>query len=201
MAGTVATKCVDLVDGRAVLLTCNHVAAALNWGRSGDFIVQPSTEDGGRTPHDVCGRLLRYVPVHFFGAANRVDGALVAVPLTTATDHIEWLGPAAGTRRAHSLVPLETIYKVGRTSGLTSGRVVAVDVAGWLAYPWPLDSGASAFFEDMIVTTAMAGFGDSGALGLDSQRRAVGLLFGGSWTHTFFNDVTAVEQQLGVRLA
>ena len=43
-------------------------------------------------------------------------------------------------------------------------------------------------------------FGDSGALLFDSDAAAVGLLFGGSSTHTFFNDIVDVQDALGIRV-
>jgi hypothetical protein len=80
--------------------------------------------------------------------------------------------------------------------------VLATQVSLWINYPAIL-GGADvgyALFSDQIVTTAMAGFGDSGSLVLDAARRAVGMLFGGTATRTLINDIVRVQQHLGVEL-
>jgi hypothetical protein len=199
--GTVGGVAIHTISRATVMLSCNHVLARLNRGRRGDPIVQPAFGDGGAAPRDICASLLGFVPVRFeYATGNRVDAAIAQIAPALSAAVIEGVGPLAGVREGNSLLPGERVYKVGRTTGLTSGTVVAVHVSGWLSYPPVLGRGGYAFFQEQVVTTAMAGFGDSGALVIDDRRRVVGLLFGGSSSHTLFNDIVNVQEQLGIRV-
>jgi len=195
--GTVACTVMDRF-GNFGVLSCNHVLAALNRGFFGDPVVQPAIDDFGRAPSDVCGFLAWWQPISFGPAGtNLVDAAIARVQPVEVTPFIELVGKVAGIRSGNALSPGTPVHKVGRTTGLTRGTVVAVHVKGWITYPPVLGGPAPAFFEDQIVTTAMAGFGDSGSLLLD-ESNAVGLLFAGSATHTFYNDFVHVQNSLGV---
>ncbi len=202
LIGTAAITVVDTTHhgGRAIL-SCNHVLAELNRGRIGDPILQPSVDDGGSLL-DACAYLDRWVNLRFGDSAtpNFVDAAIARVDPQCAFSWVEWIGPPTGVRPGGSLRPGETVVKVGRTTGLTSGTVVAVNVSAWIPYPLALGRVAPAFYRDQIVTTAMVGFGDSGSLLLDVNDNAVGLAFAGSATHTFFNDIAQVCEALSVRI-
>jgi hypothetical protein len=131
---------------------------------------------------------------------NLVDAAIARIDPLYASSWVEWIGPPAGVRPGGSLRPGETVIKVGRTTGLTSGTVVAVNVSTWIPYPPWFGQVVPAFFREQIVTTAMAGFGDSGSLLLDAKDNAIGHLFAGSSTHTFFNDIAHVCDALAIRI-
>jgi hypothetical protein len=200
--GTAAITVADRTrSGGRAILSCNHVLAELNHGNVGDPIVQPSVDDGGSLL-DACAYLDRWVPVRFGDAStpNLVDAAVARVDPQCASFWVEWIGPPAGVRQGDSLRPGETVVKVGRTTGLTSGTVVAVNVSAWIPYPALLGQVGSAFYREQIVTTAMAGFGDSGSLLLDANDNAVGQLFAGSSTHTFFNDIAYVCEALSIQI-
>jgi hypothetical protein len=195
--GTLAIAVVDnTAPGTVSILSCNHVLAALNLGRPGDAILQPAVLDGGATPLNVCGTLTRFVPVQFGGAgSNLVDAAVARVD--AAWPWIRWIGEISGVRSGNSLQVGERVKKAGRTTALTQGEVVATYCLVWIPYP-PSWSGGVALFKDQILVTAMAAFGDSGSLVLDTDQRAVGLLFGGSGTHSVFCDITHIESTLGI---
>lgn len=200
--GTAAITVADTTrNGGRAILSCNHVLAELNHGSVGDPIVQPSVDDGGSVL-DACAYLDRWVTIRFGDAStpNLVDAAIARVVPQCASSWVEWIGPPAGVRPGGSLRPEETVVKVGRTTGLTSGSVVAVNVSAWIPYPPWFGQVAPAFYREQIVTTAMAGFGDSGSLLLDADDNAVGQLFAGSSTHTFFNDIANVCKALSVRI-
>jgi hypothetical protein len=204
MLGTISTSVVDPKQPNvSFILSCNHVLAALNRAHVGDVILQPAAGDGGRTPFDTCGYLDRWSPLRFgWEGSNFIDAAIARVNSTDVLSSIDFLGLPAGVRAGNALWPGETVYKVGRTSLLTTGRVVAVNVSGWISYPAALGgNNVPAFFEKQIVTTAMGAFGDSGSLLVDANRYAVGLLFGGSPTHTFYNDIVEVQNELQVVIA
>jgi hypothetical protein len=198
--GTVSSAVFDSRGGMAVL-SCNHVLDALNHGLFGDPILQPAVDDLGTILLDTCGFLERWVPVQFGAAGrNRVDAAIARVNPAELSPFVEFVGMPAGVRSGNLLHPGSQVFKVGRTTAVTHGIVEAVNVQGWITYPPELGGAGSAFFENQIVTTAMAGFGDSGSLLFDQERSAVGLLFGGSATHTFYNDITEVERLLEIEI-
>jgi hypothetical protein len=199
--GTIAIGVHDqLALGQPAILSCNHVLAALNRGRYGDAVVQPAIDDGGRAPYDECGVLQRYVLVRFGAAgANLVDAAIARLDGYLAAPWINWIGYPTAVRSGNDAMPGDPVAKVGRTTGLTEGRVVAVHSSCWIPYP-PILGGGVALFKEQIITTPMAGFGDSGALLLDGASNAIGLLFGGSPTHTLFNDIVNVQRQLAIAM-
>src|SRR3989449_10398794 len=68
-------------NGRAVILSNNHVLANQNAGRVGDPILQPGPADGGRL-QDTIARLVDFVPIQFhdrrLGPLGRLLAALFA---------------------------------------------------------------------------------------------------------------------------
>jgi hypothetical protein len=87
------------------------------------------------------------------------------------------------------------VIKVGRTSQVTTGIVLAVDATVLVGYGFD----GVAEFRQQIITTAMAAGGDSGSLLMDFNLNAVGLLFAGSPFITIHNHIADVESALGVR--
>lgn len=94
------------------------------------------------------------------------------------------------------------VHKFGRTTGYTIGRItsVAADVT------LPFETGTFTFVNQIVIESLGASMfsdgGDSGALLLDRRTNAaVGLLFGGSPTHTLANHLSDVLQALSVTLA
>jgi len=177
--------------------------------RLGDPVLQPGRYDGGRLDDDVIGFLDRYIPVHLTSpeascplargaerAANRllrgllrnyqikllrssrngnlVDAA-VARPIEREAVSMDILGigEVKGTREA-SLGQL--VQKSGRTSGVNSGEVRVVGASIKVS----MGEMGDALFVDQIITTPMAEPGDSGALLLDQDGYALGLLSAGS---------------------
>jgi len=195
--GTLGAVVRDRTDpSTLLLLSCNHVLAALNLAHAGDAVVQPAAGDGGTIAWDRCGALLRWVPLWFNGSGINRVAAAVATAVMPALPLIHFVGLPAGVISGNTVAPGTPVFKVGRTTPLTTATVAAVHVSGWLTYS--LQPLASAFFTDQIVTAGAVGFGDSGSLLFDNDRNAVGLLFGGSATHTFFNDIVSVQDELGI---
>jgi hypothetical protein len=60
--------------------------------------------------------------------------------------------------------------------------------------------GTEVSFADVIQTTAMSAAGDTGAILMDEERRAVGMLFAGSSSITLFLPIRRVLDALGVTL-
>lgn len=202
--GTISTEVNDpLQPDVRYILSCNHILAALSWAWPGDPVVQPAFGDGGRVPIDTCGFIDRWVPIRFgTQGLNRVDAAIARVDdARGVVPWVRWIGIPMGIRSGNLMYAGETVSKVGRTTLVTYGTVVATDVSGWINYPWLFGGGGPAFFERQIVTTGMAAFGDSGSLLFDSEHNVVGLLFGGSPTLTFYNDIIHVQDELRIQIA
>ena len=127
-AGSLAAV-VELVGSNAPrLLSNNHILADENRGARGDAIVQPGPLDGGRRPRDELGTLGRFVALRKDGV-NEVDCAL-AIPrdgLNIDRTKLTGSGRLVGLSGGPVFVG-EVVSKLGRTSGLTDGRVTAVEI-------------------------------------------------------------------------
>lgn len=174
--------------GTVYVLSNNHVLANEDRGAAGDAIVQPGTLDGGRRPADVVAKLRRWVRFKK-SASNHVDVALAALNAGIEYD-ATLLRAIAGKRHRH-LVGLGpefldegvVVYKVGRTTGATKGRVTAFDLDNLVVR---FDIGNLRFDNQIEIegtgTRAFSDGGDSGSLIVDAEMRAVALLFAGSDT-------------------
>lgn len=189
-------------DGHDLILSNNHVLANENRGRVGDPILQPGPTDGGRRPRDCVARLEKYV--HLRSARiNRVDCAMAALEedVEYFANWLERLGPIAGVRTA-PLEEAEPVFKLGRTTGRTRGRISAVEVD---ELEVGFDAGDLSFDDQIEIEPAgnvpFSLGGDSGSLIVDEERRAVGLLFAGNDADaTYANPIRAVLDALGVEL-
>jgi hypothetical protein len=167
------------------VLSNNHVLANEDAARAGDWIVQRGTLDGGRDPRDRVARLRFWVRLKK-RAANVVDAALAEVQPGIAIDAAR-LRDLTGTRdrRLAGVGPAfldegDTVYKIGRTTGATEGRVTAFDVDNVVVN---YDAGNLRFDGQIeIEGTGNRPFsdgGDSGSLIVDGAMQAVALLFAG----------------------
>lgn len=89
-----------------------------------------------------------------------------------------------------------TIKKSGRTTGLTTGEILQVDLTVSVAY----GEGQVALFTDQLLAGAMSQGGDSGSAVLDESNNLVGLLFAGSESFTVMNRIQNVFSALSVSL-
>src|SRR6266567_4774156 len=203
--------------GRPVILSNNHVLANQNAARVGDPILQPGPADGGRL-QDTIGRLVDFVPIQFHerrlgplgrllapllavaglglkrlrtGSVNRVDAA-VAEPINAQSVAPNILGIGRVGRTRDPELGMH-VRKSGRTSGITDGRVTALDATVEVDY-----GGQTAVFREQIVSDLVSKGGDSGSLVVDENARAVGLLFAGGATTTLINPIAAIEHFLDI---
>lgn len=102
------------------------------------------------------------------------------------------LGPPTGVAEPYLG---QKVQKVGRTTGLTEGIVVQVDVTADVEF-----HGQMARFANQVFTTKMSSPGDSGSGIVDLERRAVGLLFAGSERVTIFTPIQRVLEHFGATL-
>lgn len=197
-AGTIGCRVKDEA-GTVYALSNNHVYANENLASIGDNVLQPGPFDGGVNPDDGIGTLADFEPIVFsLQANNRIDAAIARVTtatLGTATPADGYGAPKSQTMPAS--VGL-TVMKYGRTTGLTKGRVDAINAIVNIGY----DSGVARFVNQIIIKpgTFSAG-GDSGSLVVvqkgSNARRPVGLLFAGSTVVTIANPIDLVLGLLG----
>ncbi len=200
-AGTIGCRVTDGVNVYA--LSNNHVYADENRAALGDNVLQPGPADGGLDPADTIGTLTDFVPIDFAPEASNLVDAAVALSSPA------WLGrstPAGGygTPRSQTL-PASVglaVMKYGRTTGLTKGRVDAINAIVNIAY----DQGVARFVNQVIIRPgSFSAGGDSGSLVVAggkgaNARRPVGLLFAGSPVVTIANPIDVVLSQFGVTI-
>jgi hypothetical protein len=177
-AGTLGAAVRRKKDGVTLLLSNNHVLANENKGRTGDAILQPGAFDGGTVPEDVAAALVGVVKLKKT-VANRVDGAVARPAAGVEVDArtLQGLGKLAGLG-PDFLDEGVAVAKLGRTTGLTRGRVTAFELDNVVV---AFDMGNLRFDNQIEIEgegdDAFGAGGDSGSLIVDEGRRAVALLF------------------------
>ena len=159
-------------------------AIANVWRKDDDYPGAPAPEPPDLTP--------------VFSYNNILDAAL-AQPHDTEMfpNYIKDIGPIQGSREPALNLP---VRKHGRTSGLTSGRVVLINATVDVAYV--TNHGMrTAHFVGQIGTGAISEGGDSGSILVEQgSNLAVGLLFAGSDSRSFFTPIQTVLDALDVRI-
>jgi S1-C subfamily serine protease len=219
-AGTIATCVYDILPGgstnppshgtgipsRYYILSNNHVLANSNDASIGDPILQPGSFDGGTAPADIIARLNRFIPIDFEPPIprsqhrNLVDAAVAEGEFHDLNREIYWNGYVRGWRRKSDVRVGMPVYKTGRTTNFTSGRITAINATVDVGY----GGGRVARFIDQIVTTNISAGGDSGSLVttlVNNAPVAVGLLFAGSSVATIVNQIENVRSLLRVEVA
>jgi len=202
-AGTIGCRVTDGINVYA--LSNNHVYANENLVSIGDNVLQPGAYDGGVDPDDAIGTLAEFEQIKFNGLPNTIDAAIAL----SSTNNLGNATPSDGYGTPKSLTAAaylnQSVKKYGRTTGLTKGRVYALNATVNVVY----DSGV-ALFENQIVITP-GGFssgGDSGSLivvdgkgrNKADDRKPVGLLFAGGDFVTIANPIDAVLDAFDVTI-
>ena len=199
--------------GAVCLLSNNHVLANEDLAAPRDWILQRAALDGGKEPRERVARLSGSVRLKR-REANLVDAAIAALEKGKAYDPRLLRSLVNGAdRKLKGLGPEfldegAVVYKVGRTTGPTKGRVTAFDLdnvvvnyeLGNLRFDGQIEiEGAG--------TRPFSDGGDSGSLIVDSGMKAVALLFAGSDTGgrngaglTFANPIHRVLNDLKAKL-
>ena len=194
-AGTLGCIVRDHQTSRPLLLSNNHILANSSNGsdgrcRAGDPILQPGTYDGGQYPRDIIASLERFIPIR--ETENRADAAVAAPVADLAiNEEIIGAGPVKGISDA---LPGMAVQKFGRTTRLTRGEVMAIQVD---TNPIHYNGHAAAFINQIFLSNMSAG-GDSGSLIMDAASNAVGLLFAGSDAVTIASPISNVLTGLEV---
>ena len=205
-AGTIGARVKDS-SGNTYILSNNHVLANVNSANVGDPILQPGPYDGG-TAADQIGTLSDFQPISY-SANNTIDAAIAAVSssdLTGATPDYAYGAPSA-TVVSPSLGL--GVQKFGRTTGYTTGSIVAtnVTISVCMEQDWLGRCTAAATFVNQFEVQAGANAdfsagGDSGSLIVsnDAGKNPVGLLFAGGGASTFGNPIQAVLDRFNVTI-
>ncbi|MPQ43077.1 hypothetical protein [Clostridium tarantellae] len=199
VAGTAACLVKDRC-GNYYILSNNHVLSYYDTLTIGTPILQPAFRDGGKYPNDVIAILSKKIPLlnsseFSSNYINYVDCAIAKVTnIFEVTKKIALIGSVKGIKDATINL---SVKKVGRTTGLTTGKITALDALVKLnTHP----SGDYLLFHNQIITTSMNEDGDSGSLVLDKSNNAVGLLFGKGNNITMINPIKSVLTALNVSL-
>ena len=206
-AGTIGCR---VTDGSFVYaLSNNHVYANENLAEIGDNILQPGSYDGGVDSDDAIGTLANFVTIYFDGSPNIVDAAIAlssTANLGNATPSDGYGTPKSTTAFDANLSLLnQSVKKYGRTTGLTKGKVSAINATVDVSY----DSGVARFVNQIVISPgSFSAGGDSGSLivvdgkgrNKAHDRKPVGLLFAGGSLYTIANPIDEVLSAFGVSI-
>jgi hypothetical protein len=223
-AGTLGMVVKDAA-GQRVILSNNHVLANSNEAEFGDPIYQPGPYDGGqdmiarlqafvpitftdspgscplaRGAASIANGIARLIrSSHRLQAVIRDEGtnivdAAIARPISDDLVEEAILELPYPTR-IEDVGLGDRLRKSGRTTGLTEGDVIAVDVTVDVDY-----GGKIGRFEHQFMGGPMSAGGDSGSVCLNGDGNLVGLLFAGSEQVTIFNPIRYVFDALGLHL-
>ncbi len=195
-AGTIGA--VVLKGGTKYLLSNNHVYARENAASIGEREDAPGRYDGkprcAVTPQ--CGTLSQFVNINF-GGNNTIDCAIALMSTSNPTSVVQSGGYTASSTVVSPSVGL-AVKKSGRTSGLTTGTIQAINVTINVGY-----SGGVAQFSGQIMTPgSFIRSGDSGSLMVtETGNNPVGLCFAGGSGGSFANPIGPVLQAFGATIA
>lgn len=166
-----------------LVLSNNHVLANENRCKIGDAVLQPGTLDGGRKSMDRIATLHKFISLTKT-KPNVVDCATARLLETIEFDahRLTGLGTLIGLSD-RGLDPGLGVAKVGRTTGVTRGRISAFELDD-LVINYGRVTGNLTFNDALEVeSTTRRPFsdgGDSGSLIVDTEKKAVAQLFAGS---------------------
>lgn len=183
------------------LLSNNHVFADENRGQNGDEILHPSRSDGGSTGQNTIAHLSDFIALRE-NAENFVDVAIASIAEGTrfTPGDLGDLGQLAGVRKG--LVNInEKVRKNGRTTKVTSGTVSAVEMDDVLVKYDTMTCSFGNQFEIKGDNKPFSKGGDSGALVVDSDNKAVALIFAGDgYKVSYANPIDVVLKELDLKL-
>jgi hypothetical protein len=187
-------------EGNLYILSNNHVLADSDQGQPGDPITQPGLIDTNCEPATVVANLSTFVPL----TSGTVDAAIAQlVPGTMDTSGtILDIGQISSIVAAPSIG--QKVEKSGRTTGLTTSKVEAINTDVKISYQQQCNKGPSfnVIYDNQVMVRGakFSGAGDSGSLIVTSNdcHQPVALLFAGNSTSTVGNPIQDVLSALGV---
>jgi len=197
--GTLACMVADKDTGIVYLLSCCHVLTDPGSPAIGAILCQPGSKDGGYPNHRI-GTLARYEPIAFGGhVANRIDAALgLPDSVGDLLPGIREIGEVHGFNPSppHRAV----VQKFGKATKRTTGVLRYKDMSFILT----LRSGEALFARQYCVVAPKGRFaqeGDSGALVVDEQQAAIGLVFAiaSDLDLTFVNPIGPIVDRFSIQ--
>lgn len=205
-AGTIGGFFIDS-DNDYVVLSNNHVLANENLAKIGDLIYQPGRLDSKadmrfREWPDPVIDLPYFATLKRFKLLESVnndhDSAIATIhPKIIMSGLIDSQYPVINqpvSGFADAVVGTN-VQKCGRTTGYTTGRVMATNASFSIGYDF-----GEARFDNSIVLSPMSTNGDSGSLIMDMSMNAIGLLFAGSGKVTLASPIRPIIDYYGLRL-
>lgn len=186
-------------------LSNNHVMADTNRLPIGTSIVQPGPEVAPTNPGDIFAALSAFVPIQFPASrltpvVNRFDAAIAVVSDLSLIHRGQMFGIGNYTPQLAAPVPGMRVIKSGRTTGVTTGVVMATGVNSvQVNYGTPTSPRIATFNDTIEIVGDSGPFsapGDSGSVILErSSGRPVALLFAGDGRTTTACDLGGVCRQ------
>lgn len=188
-----------VTDGKNYYLLSNsHVIAKNGTAHTGDSIIYPGIDNGGKVPENVIAKLAafkKFIKTEKF--INEVDCAMakpVKARIKDVTALIKGIGLPTGVTTAKRGM---RVMKVGSATDKTTSKIIDADFHLKLQYGTLGIIG----FRHQILSKAFTESGDSGALVIDVKtKKAVGLHFAGSPKGSVCNPIQKVLDTLKVKL-
>jgi len=196
-AGTIGA--VVLRSGTKYLLSNNHVYARENAASIGEREDAPGRYDGKPrcAQTAACGTLADFQPINFGGGSNTIDCAITLMDPSRPTSVTQSGGYTATSTVVSPSVGL-AVKKSGRTSGLTTGTIQAINVTIQVGY----STGVATFTGQIMTPAAFIRAGDSGSLMVtQSGNDPVGLCFAGGSGGSFENPIGPVLSRFNATVA
>jgi hypothetical protein len=194
--GTIGLFVMDDRRNRYILGTAH------TFGKPGDIgkeVLQPSPVDGGKLPDDVIGLYAAYVPLKDGGSVANMAGLVKLNPQIEFDPSVPGIGSIVGIREASAGAK---VRKFGRSSGITTGVVTGINESVTLTSPFSL---TPVRLNGVIQCTPLAEAGDSGALVVDSEGYAIGIIVAGSQKETLVAPIQPIldtlSEHLGLHLS
>lgn len=191
-AGTLGAFVQD-AEGAVYLLSASEVLGPPGL-KQDSLILQPGRTDGGQVPYDMVGYSALNLPLtDGVPMANMVGMARLNKSGSAFETSIPGIGPIRGIRRDPP--PGTPVRMLGRTSGLVTGKVMETGITMTIyvdQVPFQFVNG--------VTTSPMSEPGDGGALIVDAEGYAIGILVAGSLSETILAPIQDVLDELGVQL-
>ncbi len=198
---------VKLKNGKAAILSNNHVVAGENHGKKKqDRILQSGS--GTFQPGQHVATLANFIRIKPSPAgASVIDGTAILNLIDAGVAALE--STASFGQQYHPTRQLikptgiaapkvgDQVFKVGRTTGLTHGEIKSVST---VVGPVPYQDGPIWFTQSLVIEglngTMFSDHGDSGSAIVRSSGEIVGLLYAGNGTQTYACPIDEVLKKL-----
>ncbi|HEX5852234.1 MAG TPA: hypothetical protein VFY36_03990 [Solirubrobacteraceae bacterium] len=225
-AGTLTCLVTDSESGQLGFVSAGHVMSMLNRAKTGDAphgdpIIRPGNPDGPKSTRNRIGYLREFVYLSHHddeladvALDNSEDVALGLFDKDVGCDELNLVPDPkdpASLRRVSPSPPLEDlvrqygsqrVFKVGRTTKLTAGRLVGIETG---RCPIMLPDRRIYIFSGLILIerekrAPFSSDGDSGALVYTEDFKALGIVIAGNDRYSWASPIDACLEAVGAKL-